>query len=290
MLSARLVTAPCRGTAVEGTGRIREEGEGRAGRRPTGDSERERARLARWRAALGLAVLLMAAALVTAGYFWQQAKLEGQNVIAERKALEETAVLLNADLATAKESLARTEAELANVQRGLAELQVQRAVEAGAGASRATVDSAKAMLESAKAKQEEIQQKTLETSEAKSAGRLDVNGWRLSSGGCAKGAAIVSGTARFSVEPRGNDVVVSEEFEGSGNGYAVTLSNSATLPRMSQSAPPNQRYYDLKTRVEWKREGKVEFSTTGIDRVYVDESGSPARASLIKISTDCSGK
>ena len=117
-----------------------------------------------------------------------------------------------------------------------------------------------------------------------------MNGWRLSSGGCSKGAASVSGTARFSVEPRGNDVVVSEEFQGSGSGYAVTLSNSATLPRMSQSAPPNQRYYDLKTRVEWKREGKVEFSTTGIDRIYVDETGSPARASLIKISTDCSGK
>jgi hypothetical protein len=253
-------------------------------------SERERARLVRWRAALGLAVLLMATALVTAGYFWQQAKLEGQNVIAERKALEETAVLLNSNLATAKESLTKTEAELANVQRVLAELQVQHAVEAGASASRATVDSAKAMLESAKAKQEEIQQKTVQTREAKSAGRLEVNGWRLSSGGCSKGTSSVLGTARFSVEPRGNDVVVSEEFQGSGSGYAVTLSNSATLPRVSQSAPPNQRYYDLTTRVEWKREGRVEFSTTGIDRVYVDETGSPARASLIKISTDCSGK
>ena len=184
-------------------------------------SERARARLVRWRAALGLAVLLMAAALVTAGYFWQRAKLESQNVIAERKALEETAVLLNSDLAAAKESLAKTEAELANVQRSLAELQVQHAAEAGASANRATVDSAKARLESAKAKQEEIQQKTLQTREAKSAGRLEVNGWRLSSGGCSKGPSSVSGTARFSVEPRGNDVVVSEEFQGSGSGYAV---------------------------------------------------------------------
>jgi hypothetical protein len=167
---------------------------------------------------------------------------------------------------------------------------VQHAAEAGASANRATVDSAKARLESAKAKQEEIQQKTLQTREAKSEGRLEVNGWRLSSGGCTKGPSAVSGTARFSVEPRGNDVVVSEEFQGSGSGYAVALSNSATLPRMPPSAPPNQRYYDLKTRVEWKRDGKVEFSTEGIDRVYVDESGSPARASLIKISTDCSGK
>jgi hypothetical protein len=33
----------------------------------------------------------------------------------------------------------------------------------------------------------------------------------------------------------------------------------------------------------------VEFTTKGIDRVYVDETGSPARASLIKISTDCRG-
>jgi len=83
--------------------------------------------------------------------------------------------------------------------------------------------------------------------------------------------------------------VVSEEFQGSGSGYAVALSNSATLPRMSPSAPPNQRYYDLNTRVERKRDGRVEFSTKGIDRVYVDETGSPARASLIKISTDCPG-
>jgi hypothetical protein len=250
-------------------------------------SERARARLVRWRAALGFAVLLMAAALVAAGYFWQRAKLESQNVIAERKALEETAVLLNSDLAAAKESLAKSDAELANVQRSLAELQVQHAAEAGGRANRATVDSAKARLESAKAKQEEIQQQTLQTREAKSEGRLELSGWRLSSGGCTKGPSAVSGTARFSVEPRGNDVVVSEEFQGSGSGYAVALSNSATFPKLSASAPPNQRYYDLNTRVEWKRDGKVEFSTKGIDRVYVDENASPTRASLIKISTDC---
>ena len=248
------------------------------------NSERERTRLVRWRAALVLAVLLMAAALVTAGYFWRQARLESRNVIAERKALEETAVLLNQDLAAAKETLAKTEAELANVERTLAELQVLRAAESG---GRANVDSAMARLDSAKAKQEDIQQKTLETREAKSAGRLDVNGWRLSSGGCPKGPLSVSGTARFSVESRGKDVVVSEEFQGTGTGYAVALSSSATFPRLSAAALPNQRYYDLNTQVEWKRDGKAEFATRGIDRVYVDENGSPTRASLIKISTDC---
>jgi hypothetical protein len=169
----------------------------------------------------------------------------------------------------------------------LAELQVLRGAESGGPANRANVDSARARLDSAKAKQEEIQQKKLETREAKSAGRLDVNGWRLSSGGCRKGPISVSGTARFSVEPRGNDVLVSEEFQGDGNGYEVALSSSATFPRLPPSASPNQRYYDLNTRVEWKRDGKAEFSTKGIDRVYVDENGSPARASLIKISTDC---
>ena len=253
-------------------------------------SERERGRLVRWRAALVLAVLLMAAALVTAGYFWHQARLESQNVVAERKALEETAGLLNQDLAAAKEVLAKTEAELVNVERSLAELQVLRAVESGGNAGRANVASAKARLDSAKAKQEEIQQKTLETREAKSAGRLEVNAWRLSSGGCYKGPSSVSGTARFSVEPRGNDVLISEEFQGSGNGYAVALSSSATFPRLAPSTPPNQRYYDLNTQVEWKRDGKAEFSTKGIDRVYVDENGSPTRASLVKISTVCGGR
>ena len=255
------------------------------------NSERERGRLIRWRAALVLALLLMAAALVTAGYFWHLARLESQNVIAERKALEETAVLLNQDLAAAKETLAKTEAELVNIERTLAELQVLRAVESGGSADRANVvASAKARLDSAKAKQEEIQQKTQETREAKSAGRIEVNGWRLSSGGCPKGPLSVSGTARFSVEPRGNDVLVSEEFQGTGNGYAVALSSSASFPRLPAAAPPNQRYYDLNTRVEWKRDGKAEFSTKGIDRVYVDENASPTRASLVKISTDCGGK
>jgi Novel STAND NTPase 1 len=253
------------------------------------NSESERRRLIRWRAALVLAVLLMAAALVTAGYFWNQARMESRNVIAERKALEETAVLLNSDLAAAKEMVAKTEAELASVERSLAELQVLRAAESGGTTNRANVDSARARLDSAKAKQEEIQQKKLETREAKSAGRLDVYGWRLSSGGCPKGPISVSGTARFSVEPRGNDVLVSEGFRGDGNGYEVALSSSATFPRLPPSASPNQRYYDLNTRVEWKRDGKAEFSTKGIDRVYVDENGSPARASLIKISTDCGG-
>jgi hypothetical protein len=231
----------------------------------------------------------MAVALVTAGYFWNQARMESRNVIAERKALEETAVLLNLDLDAARSLLAKTEAQLANVERSLAELQVLHAAESGGGAGRASVDSAKARLDSAKAKQQEIQQKTVETRQEKSAGRLAVNGWRLSSGGCSKGPFSVSGTARFSVEPRGNNVEVTEDFEGSGNGYAVALSISATFPRVAGSVPPNQRYYDLNTQVEWKRDGKAEFSTKGIDRVYVDENGSPTRASLIKISTDCGG-
>ena len=251
------------------------------------DSESERRRLDRWRTALGLAVVLMTTALVTAGYFWNQARLESQNVLAERKALEETAVLLNLDLEAAKQGLAKTEAALAGVERSLAELQILRAAESGGQASRASVDSAKARLNEAKAKQEEIQQKDVETREAKSAGRLAVSGWRLSSGGCTKGPFSVSGTARFSVEPRGNDVLVSEEFQGNGNGFEVTVSNSVTFPKLSPSAQPNQRYYDLNTQVEWKRGGKAEFSTKGIDRVYVDENGSPTRASLIKISTDC---
>ena len=251
------------------------------------DSERERKRLLGWRAALVFAVLLMAVALVTAGYFWNQARLESQNVIAERKALEETAVLLNSDLEAAKELQVKTEAQLVSVERSLAELQVAHAAESGGNISRAKVESARARLDSAKARQQEIQQKSVETREAKSAGRLAVNAWRLSSGGCSKGPSSVGGTARFSVEPRGNDVVVSEEFQGSGNGYTVTLSNSAVFPRLPTSAPPNHRYYDLNTRVAWMRDGTAEFSTKGIDRVYVDENGSPSRASLIRISTDC---
>ena len=128
-----------------------------------------------------------------------------------RESLEETAVLLNSDLAAAKESLAKTDAELANVQRSLAELQVQHAAEAGARANRATVDSAKARLESAKAKQEEIQQQKLQTREAKSEGRLEVNGWRLSSGGCTQGPSA-AGHSSFSVEP-GQRRRFSEEFQ-----------------------------------------------------------------------------
>ena len=239
------------------------------------DSESERRRLDRWRTALGLAVVLMTAALVTAGYFWNQARLESQNVLAERKALEETAVLLNLDLEAAKQGLAKTEAALAGVERSLAELQVLRAAESGGKASRASVDSAKARLDEAKAKQEEIQQKDVETREAKSAGRLAVSGWRLNSGGCTKGPFSVSGTARFSIEPRGNDVLVSEEFQVNGNGFEVVVANSATFPKLSASAQPNQRYYDLNTKVEWKRGGKAEFSTKGIESVYVDENGYP---------------
>ena len=232
----------------------------------------------------------MAGALVAAGYFWQQAKLESRNVIAERKALEETAVLLNSDLAAAKEMLGKTEAELVNVQRSLAELQVLRAAEAGAttAAARATVDSAKARLESAKAKQEDPAEDAGDArcQVRRPAGneRLETEFWRLR-----KGPSSVSGTARFSVEPRGNDVVVSEEFQEAA---AAMPSLCRTPPRSPGWRPPRRQTSAITTSIpgsDWKRDGNVEFSTKGIDRVMLMSRIASAR-SLIKISTDCSGK
>lgn len=238
------------------------------------DSESERQRLSRSRAALSTAVILMAAALVAAAYFWNQASVESAKVTAEKVTLEETSESLNLTLDTVKAALAKAEGDLVKAERSLAELQVQHAAESGGSASRALVDSAKAKLE-------EIQQKTVETREAKAAGRLTLNTWRLSSGGCNKGPFSVSGIATFSVEPRDNGVEVREEFTGQGDGFTVAVMRSMTFPK------PNARYYDLETQAEWKRGGKTEFSTRGIDRVYVDESLSPIRASLMKISTVC---
>ena len=247
------------------------------------DSESERSRLVRWRAALATAVLLMAAALVTAAYFWNQARLESENVraesakvTAEKETLEATSQSLNLTLADVTAAKTKAEADLVIAERSLALLQVQHAEESSGTAGRATVVSAKAKLA-------ELQQKSAETREAQAAGRLALTSWRLSSGGCNKGPFSVSGTATFTVESRGNEVDVREEFKGQGDGFTVAMTKSATFPKS------NQRYYDLETQVEWKRGGKTQFSTKGIDRVFVDDSESPTRASLVKVSTVCGG-
>ena len=108
--------------------------------------------------------------------------------------------------------------------------------------------------------------------------------WRLSSGGCLKGDVVVTGDAKFWIEPAGNNVIVNERFEGRGNGFKVTVTAAVGMPRSRLG------YYDIETRGEWSHPNGRRFNSKGVDRVYVGRDGlTPTRASLFKFKTECPG-
>ncbi|KNZ31011.1 MAG: hypothetical protein AD742_19720 [Methylibium sp. NZG] len=106
--------------------------------------------------------------------------------------------------------------------------------------------------------------------------------WRLSSGGCLKGDVAVTGTARFWIEAAGNDVIVRQRFEGKGNGFTVTVTDTGKAQPRSR-----QGYYDIETRGDWSHPNGRKFASNGVDRVWVGKDGLPTRASLFKFKTEC---
>lgn len=102
--------------------------------------------------------------------------------------------------------------------------------------------------------------------------------WTLSSGGCGAGELTVRGTATFRIETTSRGVVVTEEFRGTGNGFAVKVTGRATFDR------PRQRY-DVPTSGEWR--GAKVFKSSGTDQVLSSDGKSPRSARLVTIRSNC---
>ena len=112
--------------------------------------------------------------------------------------------------------------------------------------------------------------------------KLTLN-WRLSSGGCLKGDVTVTGDAKFWVEDLpGNQVVVRQEFVGTGNGFTVKVAD--TRKPVTRTA---RGYYDVETEGEWLGPGRRQFKSTGVDRVYVKDGSPPSRANVLSFRTVC---
>lgn len=107
---------------------------------------------------------------------------------------------------------------------------------------------------------------------------LSFQKWTLNSSGCGAGPITVTGTARFSIEPTADGVVVSEVFRGSGSGYDVVVTARAVF---SQAQPS----YDLTTSGQWT--GGKGFKTIGTDRVTADEGNTPRSANVVKFQSLC---
>lgn len=258
-------------------------------------TESERARVARWRNGLAVAVLALLGA--TGWLIVSQSRLSEVTAIAVNKAkeaedaknrareeLETVRQLLEQQKSAAVTPKDATEQALRSVEDAQAKLESQ----ANAAGSEPTVApqpavvAAAAPAKSVQAAGTAVVAAAAPMSPTPAAHTLPLD-WRLSSGGCLKGDVAVTGKAEFHVTVTGDNVVVREEFEGSGNGFTVKVTGEA---RGSASQP----YHDVVTAGVWTHPNGRAFKSRGVDRVYVSKEGStPTRASVLKFNTVCDG-
>ena len=111
---------------------------------------------------------------------------------------------------------------------------------------------------------------------------VDVRDWKLASGGCGAGSLTVIGTATFTIEKTVEGVLVSERFNGSGNGFDVTVTGNRSFPKAQQS-------YEIPTTGTWKGRGAKAFTSTGTDRVIASDGLTPSAAHFQKLQSQCGG-
>lgn len=194
------------------------------------------------------------------------------------EALNDTSESLNNNLAkvTQERDEARQKAEAAELRAANLELAAAKDQQARDEAARR---QAAAQAEQDKRRAEEEARIAAAASSATST-TLRIGDWSLSSGGCGKGQATVTGPVEFTVLPRGKEVELRQTFEGRGQGVTAK-----TVPekRAPVAQAPN---YDIESVIEWKR-GDQTFRTRSVERISVDASGRPTRASLMRIRTEC---
>ncbi len=256
-------------------------------------NDRERARVARWRN--GLLVALLATVAAIAGLVVQSnsarranAELSVQSNLRNvaNAQLKETVDNLNErlDAETKRADDALEQLEAVRTRWANAKLDLAKAQDEKSAGSAATA-AAKAALVGAR----ELVQQQAAKNQAYEASRqalgsqptYTVQGWRLASNGCNKGPVSVSGPATFVVMPGNGNVDVREVFNGSGDKFTVTIDAKATRPTTKTGC------YDVETEGDWRGPEGRRFKTEGVDRVCVNADGKPVSATILRIRTDC---
>lgn len=274
-------------------------------------TESERARVARWRNWLAVTVMLLLVAIGGLVWLWldantatalaktesdrandeaalAKAESDRANVAADRAAV--AAANASNERSRAEQLLQQAEDELRRVKTELQAAQARGkrdepakrpAGEKPAAAPIPSEQSSEARPEAVVALTEAVIPAARSTVKTP----LILNGWRLSSGGCRGGEVSVTGTVTIRIKPaadRKGVVVVEEKFETPRDAdFKVKVTGSGHFDKNS--------YYDIDTRGDWKGPNGREFTTEGLDRVFVDNNGAPARVSLIKLKTQCPG-
>ena len=267
--------------------------------------ESERARLARWRIGLVVAVLMLM--VLTGGLIWSRNELG--KALAEAERLSKEAIRASDEANARADAAARARSdmsdELATIKAAVVQAARQSApigdapaVAAVGAALQTVVDAEKKLQAYSLAAPEPVPAPTRPPSPAPNAGviapapapaaapasqnplTLD---WRLSSGGCLKGDVTVTGDAKFWIEEAaGNQVIVRQEFVGTGNRFNVKVADTR-----KPVARTSRGYYDVETEGEWSGPGGRQFKSSGVDRVYVKDGTTPTRANVLSFRTVC---
>jgi hypothetical protein len=239
-------------------------------------TEHERARVARWRNGLLVAVaamVLMIADLVVESNRASRANADLGDTV---KSLNETVAAAKEDTEDARKELEEAKTRLAKLELDLAK--ADAAKNAGTSAAASRVRDAEAQVQQQAAKAQAYEASRLAVGRQST---YTVQGWRLASNGCGKGAVSVSGQAVFTVEAEGGKAEVREVFNGRGDGgITVTIDAKAVLQAKSPGC------YELPTEGAWAGPDR-RFTTQGVDRVCVNAEGAPVSATISRIRTEC---
>jgi hypothetical protein len=268
-------------------------------------AESERARLARWRVGLVVAVLMLM--VLTGGLIWSRNELG--KALAEAERLSKEAIRASDEANARADEAARARSDVSDELATIKAAIVQAARQSAPGGDAPAVAAVGAALQTVVNAEQKLQASALAAPEpvpaparppspapnaagiapapAPAAAPASPNAltldWRLSSGGCLKGDVTVTGDARFWIEEAaGNQVIVRQEFLGTGNRFNVKVADTR-----KPVARTSRGYYDVETEGEWSGPGGRQFKSTGVDRVFVKDGATPIRANVLSFRTVC---
>lgn len=236
--------------------RLREEAEERAKAERLAQSEREGARVARWRNGLAVAVAGLVFAMAMLFVIWRGDRERTKQALDRAEKADNEKNILESDRLNLELEVKQLKAERAARPTRTPPPDTEATPAAGAIPAAAGATGART---------------------------LDIPGWRLNSGDCQLGEVTVTGTVRIAIKTDADGFFAEGQFGGtSPEGFKVTVTGR------SKSSKDRQNQYEIETKGDWKGPGGRSFTTTGLDVVYTNKAGDPVRVRFRKIARQCS--
>lgn len=197
---------------------------------------------------------------------------------AERAAQEKAALEVQQARAAAEKAAAEKAAAEAEAGRAIAEARAAKAAEAAA--ARADAERAAVQRAADTSRRTSRLPDSAAAVQSAAAKTTRYQGTIYTTNPCNNQALTVNVAVFLSIQTLPDKVVVVEQLSGNAGGLEVNLRGSAEFPRPAPS-------YDVPIRGQWRNRGALVFTSTGVDRVIADQSGTPSGDLIQRLDNRC---